>query len=221
VGRTTMVDYIGACPICHGNRAAYPQAPSGQQVEPTDEQLIALNAGERFFSESPTKYPEAGHGTQYHAGAPGVVGFARAAIALAGQQSERPAPASLNQQVRESVLLSGGTPAGQAVGEPVVTVQRGGLGGRWGKATFVVQWEEGAKTLPDGVHKLYARAASPAPAGQAHSLLDALIDIYDDHQNNPPEYRCYVDSAWSDALKEARQFLAASQAERPAVKEDK
>jgi hypothetical protein len=95
-----MVDYIGACPICHGNRAAYPQAPSGQQAEPTDEQLIALNAGERFFSESPTKYPEAGHGTQYHAGAPGVVGFARAAIALAGQQSERPAP------------------AGQAVGEP-------------------------------------------------------------------------------------------------------
>ena len=91
------------CDICGSSARAFPQspsvqqaapqAPSGQQAEPTDEQLIALNAGERFFSESPTKYPEARHGTQYHAGAPGVVGFARAAIALAGQLSERPAPA--------------------------------------------------------------------------------------------------------------------------------
>jgi hypothetical protein len=99
-----MVDYIGACPICHGNRAAYPQAPSGQQAEPTDEQLIALNAGERFFSESPTKYPEARHGTQYHAGAPGVLGFARAAIALAGQQSE-PAPAGQAVGERKPLTL--------------------------------------------------------------------------------------------------------------------
>lgn len=51
-------------------------------VDPSDAQLIALNAGERFFSESPSKYPEAGHSTQYHAGEPGVIAFARAALAL-------------------------------------------------------------------------------------------------------------------------------------------
>ncbi|WP_186166492.1 DUF551 domain-containing protein [Burkholderia gladioli] len=44
----------------------------------TDEQILALNAGEAHFSESPSKYLEAGHGTQYQAGAPGVLSFARA-----------------------------------------------------------------------------------------------------------------------------------------------
>ena len=57
-------------------------APAAQAVEPTDAELIALNAGECYFGESPSKYPELGHGTQYHAGAPGVLGFARAALAL-------------------------------------------------------------------------------------------------------------------------------------------
>jgi len=51
---------------------------------PTDAQLLALNEGERYFSESPSKYPEAGFGTQYHGGAPGVVQFARAVLALGG-----------------------------------------------------------------------------------------------------------------------------------------
>ena len=51
---------------------------------PTDAEIIALNAGEIHFSESPTKYPEAGHGTQYHAGAPGVLSFARAVLAKWG-----------------------------------------------------------------------------------------------------------------------------------------
>lgn len=46
----------------------------------------------------------------------------------------------------------------------------------------------------------------------ARSLLDALIDIYDDAQNNAPEHRCYVESAWSDVLKESRAFLAAAPA---------
>jgi len=50
---------------------------------PSDAEILALNIGERFFSESRTKYPEAGHGTQYHAGAPGVIGFAREVLALA------------------------------------------------------------------------------------------------------------------------------------------
>lgn len=49
--------------------------------KPTDAEIIALNAGEIHFSESPTKYPEAGHGTQYHAGAHGVLSFARAVLA--------------------------------------------------------------------------------------------------------------------------------------------
>ncbi|MES2247633.1 MAG: hypothetical protein V4645_10145 [Pseudomonadota bacterium] len=48
----------------------------------TDEAILALNAGERFFSESPSKYPEAGFGTQYHAGKPGVLQFAHAVLAL-------------------------------------------------------------------------------------------------------------------------------------------
>ena len=54
----------------------------------TDERIVALNAGERFFSESPSKYPEAGHGTQYHCGLPGLLKFARAVAALS-----QPSPA--------------------------------------------------------------------------------------------------------------------------------
>ena len=53
-------------------------------TEPTDAEILALNAGEIHFSESPTKYPWAGHGTQYHAGAPGVLSFARAVLAKWG-----------------------------------------------------------------------------------------------------------------------------------------
>lgn len=67
----------------------------------TDAQLLALNEGERYFSESPSKYPECGHGTQYHAGAPGVLAFARAALSLAGP-SRRPQEDELNQ-VRQAI----------------------------------------------------------------------------------------------------------------------
>ena len=52
--------------------------PAPTQPALSDEEILAMNAGEVFFSESPSKYPEAGHGTQYHAGAPGVLKFARA-----------------------------------------------------------------------------------------------------------------------------------------------
>lgn len=62
----------------NGMGAALPGA-----FEVTDEELLALNAGEIHFSESPSRFPEAGFGTQYHAGAPGLLNFARAAIALA------------------------------------------------------------------------------------------------------------------------------------------
>ncbi|VBM94809.1 hypothetical protein [Burkholderia pseudomallei] len=39
-------------------------------------------------------------------------------------------------------------------------------------------------------------------------LLAALIDIYDDERNNAPEDHCYVESAWSEVLGEARALLA-------------
>lgn len=47
-------------------------------------------------------------------------------------------------------------------------------------------------------------------APNAHNLLAALVDIYDDGQKNPPEHRCYVPEAWGEILAEARAFLAAS-----------
>lgn len=62
--------------------AAFAASSTSSEAPISDAQLIALNAGERFFSESPSKYPEAGHSTQYHAGEPGVIAFARAALAL-------------------------------------------------------------------------------------------------------------------------------------------
>jgi hypothetical protein len=57
---------------------------------PSDESILALNAGERFFSESPSRYPEARHGTQYHAGKPGVLQFARAVLSLASREQDVP-----------------------------------------------------------------------------------------------------------------------------------
>jgi hypothetical protein len=44
----------------------------------SNEQILALNQGEVYFSESPSKFPEAGHGTQYHCRAAGLLKFARA-----------------------------------------------------------------------------------------------------------------------------------------------
>lgn len=59
----------------------------------TDEQILALNEGEVYFSETPSRFPEAGHGTQYHCGAPGLLKFARALLAAASAQSSRQAVA--------------------------------------------------------------------------------------------------------------------------------
>ena len=61
-------------------------------LAPTDAEILALNAGEVHFSESPSKYPAAGFGTQYHAGAPGVLSFTRAVLAKWG------APASASSE---------------------------------------------------------------------------------------------------------------------------
>ncbi len=92
----------GACPPMYeaGTVRALLATATGlptQAVELSDAELIALNAGECFFSESPSKYPEAGHGTQYHAGAPGVIAFGRAAIAL------RADPAAHSQKFQQRV----------------------------------------------------------------------------------------------------------------------
>ncbi len=43
----------------------------------------------------------------------------------------------------------------------------------------------------------------------AHSLLAALLDIHDDAEKYAPENRSYVEEAWPDILKAAREFLAA------------
>lgn len=42
----------------------------------------------------------------------------------------------------------------------------------------------------------------------AQSLLEALIDIYDDAQTAAPGDRCYVEGAWPDVLDCARKFVA-------------
>lgn len=81
--------------------APQPPAQADARERLTDEQILALNTGEVFFSESPTKYPEAGHGTQYHAGAPGVLKFARAAIALAAHSGQPDSRAEVTGAARE------------------------------------------------------------------------------------------------------------------------
>ena len=84
-------------PLYAAPQAATATGLPAQAVELSDAELIALNAGECFFSESPSKYPEAGHGTQYHGGATGVIGFARAALAL------RADPAAYSQKFQQRV----------------------------------------------------------------------------------------------------------------------
>ena len=70
-----------------------------QPASVSDTEILALNHGEKFFSESQTRYPEAGHGTQYHAGAPGVIGFARAVITKIAQPAQEPVT---DQSAKES-----------------------------------------------------------------------------------------------------------------------
>lgn len=72
---------------------------------PSDTELLALNAGEVHFSESPTKYPEAGHGTQYHAGAPGVLSFARAVLAKWGSPVVAGEPLTGGDERRHIICL--------------------------------------------------------------------------------------------------------------------
>jgi len=59
---------------------AAPQAPSGQQAEPTDEQIDAIDL--RAINN-------------YETGGGWLRAYARKVLALAGHQSERPAPAEM------------------------------------------------------------------------------------------------------------------------------
>ncbi|WP_167368590.1 hypothetical protein [Paraburkholderia tuberum] len=52
------------------------------------------------------------------------------------------------------------------------------------------------------------QATSKARGDHAIWLLEALIDIYDDAQNNAPEDRCYAEGAWTATLTDIRQFIA-------------
>lgn len=56
----------------------------------TDAQIIALADRGEYLTPSPSKYPEAGHGTQYHCGAPGLLGFARALLAASPDDQVAP-----------------------------------------------------------------------------------------------------------------------------------
>lgn len=88
---------------------------------------------------------------------------------------------------------------------------------KWRQSMDTGRLSERAAAVDEAI-RTTARAAEPATtingeAPNAHNLLAALVDIYDDGQNNPPEHRSYVDGAWDDALNEARKFLAARAAE--------
>jgi hypothetical protein len=55
------------------------------------------------------------------------------------------------------------------------------------------------------------KSAGRAPSGEAidwRAKCEALLDIWDDAQGNPPESLCYVEGAWLDMLNEIRAALA-------------
>lgn len=100
---------------------------------PTDAELLALNGGERFFSESPSKFPECGHGTQYHAGAPGVLAFARAAISLAGtpQRTLAEAPDRVRQAIRDYHFALDNRQHGGVAADTALKAIEAALGTHW------------------------------------------------------------------------------------------
>lgn len=55
---------------------------AAQPTPLTDAQIMGLTADELLFGESPPRFPEFGGGIQYHARAAGLIGFARAILAL-------------------------------------------------------------------------------------------------------------------------------------------
>lgn len=101
---------------------------------------------------------------------------------------------------------------GAEVAESNVTSIFGGLK----KAVFCnLCFAEGptAETVTNAVAAWNRRATQAVPAltDDWRDQLAALVDIYDDAMNNPPESRTYVDGAFKQQMDEARALLAAPQ----------
>jgi Lar family restriction alleviation protein len=62
----------------------------------------------------------------------------------------------------------------------------------------------------DAVHAIAAWNKRAQPSA-ARDMLAALVDVYDDGMNNPPESRTYVDGAFIQQMDEARAMLAAAE----------
>lgn len=84
-----------ACDRCTRNAPTTP--PAVMPAAPSDAEILALNDGERLFSESPSKY---GLGTQYHTGEPGLLQFAREVLALSQTMQPQAEPAAGEQAAR-------------------------------------------------------------------------------------------------------------------------
>lgn len=166
--------YVGACPICHGNRAAYPAKVQQQQGEAQTWQFAAqgvLSDLDRLAKEggSPLYGPsEIAAVIRYLATPlpaqvqpdPCMVCNALIVQRNATHYDEQDlAAAKVRGKIIADRLAAQVQPAEQ-VGEPVCEIMVGGLA-PWGKAAVFKQWLAGKEGLPDGNHLLYL--ASPAP----------------------------------------------------------
>jgi hypothetical protein len=146
--------------------AAAPQAPSGQQAEPTDAEIMAL-AVDMDLDHLPISAKR----------------FARAVLALAHRQSEwRLLPAKM--------LMPDPTWEGDV---DEATYKAG-----WNDCIDALAGQQSGQPAPAGQAELLARAAKLANARWTSASVDSLQKV----------------------LREVLAALAASQAERPAVKED-
>jgi hypothetical protein len=184
-----MVDYIGACPICHGNRAAYPQAPSGQQAEPTELLRLfdlyganlqnnamaqACATRDKFRAELAGKQadPTLREALEFYANPSNWTSCSslergplmdedegdRARAALAGQQSERTAPAGLTTERIQKLWVEHGLDECDPEGF--------------------------ARIIEREV--LASQTQRPAPAGQA--VIDAAVTWYNASHKSEPEH---------------------------------
>ncbi|WP_233633133.1 Lar family restriction alleviation protein [Burkholderia seminalis] len=103
--------------------------------------------------------------------------------------------------------------------ESVARVEKTSVGPKLFVNDVLVYWWLGCmhdEAVKEIARKINAAPPHPAPASAPVGLTDnsyrellaTLIDIYDDQRNNAPESRCYVESAWSEVLGEARAMLA-------------
>jgi hypothetical protein len=191
-----MVDYIGACPICHGNRAAYPQAPSGQQAEPT--------VPWRCFHCDATFTDSAE--AQDH--------FGRSEYSQPACQIDAKEYRAMEERMRR-------------YNDEDSDLHRTMYGMQADHSQALMREEEKgyARGLKDGQAIAGQQSERPAPAGQAVGEREAFVKwlsttyprTYDEKEAERLWHFEHVSAlAWKE-----RAALAASQAERPAVKEDK